>query len=132
MIERQNPKSEIRNPKPDVDKLLRSFFRSEMPQPWPVFSESKIEDRGSRIDKLGVDVIPQSSTFHPPSSILHPRSSRRSRLVLAASMALLLISSWWIGQKLSTHEPSVSPASNGNGKMIGARPGKSSRTIHVR
>jgi hypothetical protein len=130
MIERQNPKSEIRNPKLDVDELLRSFFRSEMPQPWPVFSKSKIEDRGSRIDKLEVDVIPQSSTLHLPSSILHPQSSRRSRMVLAASVALLLISSWWISQKLSMHESSVSPASNG--KMIGAKPGKSSRILPTR
>jgi len=130
MSEKANPKIEIRNPKRDVDELLRSFFRSEMPQPWPAFAESKIEDRGSRIEKLGVDVIPQSSILHAPSSILHPRSSMRSRLVLAASVALLLISSWWIGQKLSTHEPSVSPASNG--KMIGAKPGKFSRTMPAR
>jgi hypothetical protein len=120
MSDKANPKIEIRNPKLDIDELLRSFFRSEMPQPWPAFAKSKIEDRESRIEKLEVDVIPQSSTRHFPSSILHPRPSMRSRLVLAASIALLLISSWWLSQRLTTAESTYGPGSSG--KMIGSKP----------
>jgi hypothetical protein len=138
----RNTKLEIRNSKMDLDELLHEYFRSEMPQPWPAFAGLKIEDGGSRIEDRGWRIEGSTSTigsyestdagtlFDPQSSILHPRSSSRSRLVLAASVALLFLGSWWLGQKLSTPEQSVGPVSTG--KMIGSKPGKSSRTLPVR
>jgi hypothetical protein len=139
----RNTKFEIRNSKMDLDELLHEYFRSEMPQPWLAFAAAKIEDRGLRIEDRGLGIGDNPSnigsyesieagtlSFDPQSSILHPRSSRRSRLVLAASVALLFLGSWWLGQKLSTPERSMGPASTG--KMIGAKPGKSSRTLPVR
>ncbi len=156
----RNTKSEIRNPKLDIDELLRSFFRSEMPQLWPGFAALKIEDGGLRIEDRetkspGLHFAPAESSVEehsitssivPPapntngdslspilrahSSILHPRSSRRSRLVLAASVALLFLGSWWLSQRLST--PELRPTATSNGKMIGSKPGKSSRTLPVR
>jgi hypothetical protein len=134
--ETRNPKSEIRNPKMDLDELLHEYFRSEMPQPWPGFATLKIENRGLRIGDNASNIGSYESieagtlSLDPQSSILHPRSSSRSRLVLAASVALLFLGSWWLGQKLSTSEPSVAPASAG--KMIGSKPGKSSRALPVR
>ncbi|HEV2946832.1 MAG TPA: hypothetical protein VGX70_05620 [Gemmataceae bacterium] len=149
----RNTKYEIRNTKMDLDELLHEYFRSEMPQSWPAFAGLKIEDRGLRIEdreikSLGLRFAPAESNVEehdiaspimppalttngdPLSSILHPRSSSRSRLVLAASVALLFLGSWWLGQKLSTPERSMGPASTG--KMIGSKPGKSSRTLPVR
>lgn len=80
-----------------VDDLLRSYFCSEMPQPWPAFAglkiedrvlrmedrESRIEDGGSSLENRGLVVAIQRSTndttqddiVDPPSSIFKPRSS---------------------------------------------------------
>jgi len=141
--ETRNPKFEIRNSKMDLDELLHEYFRSEMPQPWPAFAGLKIEDGGPRIEDRGWRIEGSTSnigsyestdagtlSFDPQSSFLHSRSCSRSRLVLAASVALLFLGSWWLGQKLSTPERSVGPAPAG--KMIGSKPGKSSRTLPVR
>ena len=148
-----NPKIQIPSPNLDLDELLRSFFRSEMPHAWPGFAALKIEERGLRIEdreikSLGSRFAPVQSTVEehnitspvmpaaptangdPRSSFFHPRSSRRSRLVLAASVALLFIGSWWLSQRLST--PELRPTATSNGKMIGSKPGKSSRTLPVR
>src|SRR5882762_4521321 len=131
----QNSKSAIRNPDSAVDELLVSFFRSEMPQPWPDCSaQPRIKDGGSKIGGLrfapaesgpGQDDIPLPSMLwarnvdrDPPSPILQPRSSSRSRWVLAASVAILLIGSWWLGQRFAAIEPNISPTSSG--KMIGS------------
>ncbi len=117
-----------------VDELLGSFFRSEMPQPWPDLLGLKIEDRGLRIedesrakspsrhDILPFDDLardPHYPMLTPPSSMLNTRSSRRSRLVLAASVALLFLGSWWLVQKFSATSPSPAPSA---GKMIGSKP----------
>jgi hypothetical protein len=141
MKETRNPKSEIRNPDSAVDQLLGSFFRSEMPQPWPdCLAQSRIEDEGSRIesgtnDSRPGNLDPQSSILDPrPSSLdrrssfLHPRSSSRSRWVLAASVAILLIGSWWLGQRFAVIESGISPTSSG--KMIGSKPGKNKPPRH--
>ncbi|MBL8797324.1 MAG: hypothetical protein JNM56_25710 [Planctomycetia bacterium] len=55
----------------DLDGLLRSFFRSEMPDPWPTMKAPAAE-----------------------TPTLGWWSRSRSRLALAASVALLLIGSW--------------------------------------
>jgi hypothetical protein len=63
----------------EVDDLLRAFFRSEMPDPWPAWSPSK-----------------------PPASLPTPaprprlRPLFRSRFTLAASVAILLIGQLWL------------------------------------
>lgn len=57
----------------DLDGLLRSFFRSEMPDPWPTMTAPAIEN---------------------PTPTWWSRS--RSRLALAASVALLLVGSWFL------------------------------------
>ena len=140
----QNSKSAIRNPDSAVDELLISFFRSEMPQPWPDCSaQPRIEDGGSKIGGGGSrienkvnssrdDILhPPSSVVDPPSPILHPRSSSRSRWVLAASVAILLIGSWWLGQRFAAIESNISPTSSG--KMIGSKlqPGKNKPPRHL-
>src|SRR5260370_34390185 len=130
----RNPKSEIRNSKMDLDELLHEFFRLEMPQPWPAFAGLKIENRGLRIEeesrakppsrqgtmRIG-DLVrdPLYPMLDLPSSNLYARSSTRSRVVLAASVALLLIGSWCIGQQFSMNQPVSSPSSSG--KMIGSK-----------
>lgn len=55
----------------DLDQLLRNFFRGEMPDPWPTMKAPAIEN---------------------PTPTWWTRS--RSRLALAASVALLLVGSW--------------------------------------
>jgi hypothetical protein len=135
--ESQNPKSEIRNPNSAVDNLLGSFFRSEMPQPWPeCFAQSRMEEKGWRIEDGRSKMESRTNDsergiLNPRPSILNPRSSSRSRWVLAASLIFLLIGSWWLGQRFSTAEPAMSP--NSSGKMIGskAQPGKSKPPRHL-
>lgn len=55
-----------------LDELLRTFFRSEMPRPWPAFEPPLM----------------------PAPLERHNRPLRRSRLVLAASLAILLLGAW--------------------------------------
>ncbi len=64
-----------RQPADDLEGLLRAFYRSQMPQPWP---------------------SPQLPRFRPaptPRPAPSGRPLSRSRLVLAASVALLLLGS---------------------------------------
>jgi hypothetical protein len=57
-----------------VDGLLRAFFRAQMPHPWP------------KAPATASQILP----FRRPSKV---RGLTRSRLVLAASVALLLLGS---------------------------------------
>jgi hypothetical protein len=68
------------NVKPDeLDALLHAFFRAEMPNPWPQL-------------KAPVPASLDETTKAPPSSW----SRSRSRFALAASVALLMLTSWWL------------------------------------
>ena len=70
----------------DVDQLLRAFYRSEMPDPFPSF-EAPAET---------LRVLP-----FPVPAARRPRISR-SRLALAASVALLMGGFWSLSGKLGT------------------------------
>jgi hypothetical protein len=72
-----------------IEVLLRSFFRAEMPDPWPVMK------------------APVEEPFRQPTA---PRrwTGLRSRLALAASVALLVLGSWLFGH---TADYSVPPSS---------------------
>src|SRR5262245_40508268 len=68
----------------ELDGLLRAYFCSEMPEPWPA--------------------------LNPPVPAPRTESSwwtkSRSRLALAASVAVLLLASWWLaGQPGSQTSP---------------------------
>lgn len=71
----------------DVDVLLRDWFQSQMPKPWPASPLS----RGLR---------PTVLPFRRPE----PRYYRpmRSRLALAASVAVLALGGWLIAGRVST------------------------------
>jgi hypothetical protein len=62
----------------ELDGLLRAFYRSEMPEPWPTM--------------LAPLVTPAQSD--PTSTSWWAQS--RSRLALAASVALLMVACWWM------------------------------------
>jgi len=68
----------------DLDGLLRSFFRAEMPEPWPALE------------------LPAEETILPLPA--RPRPHRwktfRARFALAASVAFLLACAWLIGNSL--------------------------------
>jgi len=68
----------------DLDGLLSDFFRSELPKPWP---EPPIPDE-------------QPQTLPLPARKPFSRwSAVRSRLALAASIALLLAGGWFLSGK---------------------------------
>jgi hypothetical protein len=62
-----------RNPGDDLDGLLRRFFRSQLPHPWPA-SRVNFNAVGQRRPAIGLSIV-------------------RSRWTLAASVALLFIGS---------------------------------------
>jgi hypothetical protein len=66
------------SPGDDIDGLLRSFFRSEMPDPWPAVT----------VPEEAPTVLRRPMPAH--SSLF------RSRLALAASVALLLVGPWML------------------------------------
>jgi hypothetical protein len=81
----------------ELDALLRAFFRSEMPDPWPA-----------------VKIPPAESAY---SSWW---TASRSRLALAASVALLMLGSWWLAGNTANYTAPV-PTTPGVGS---ANPGQ--------
>lgn len=80
----------------EMDALLRSFFRFEMPSPWPTMARPSVLPAS----RHAVDVA--------------------SRLALAASIALLLLASFFLADR-----PSASPVPNFQlGPGEAAKPGK--------
>jgi hypothetical protein len=86
-----------------LDNLLKSFYRAQMPDPWPAM-EAPAERRVFL------------ATFAPPR---RRQSLLRSRLALAASLALLVGGSWWLLQG-SKPTAGSAPATVEAGPGIGA------------
>jgi len=78
----------------DIDSLLRSFYQSQMPDPWPAFEPpTTAPDRSARI--------------------LPGRVSLRSRLMLAASVLLLLLGQLALsGKFVGASSSAMDPATN--------------------
>jgi len=98
-------------PPDEVDHLLRSFFRSEVPDPFPVMKAPAFELRRHVASWSGV----------------------RSKLALAASVALLLAASWFLSGRASDY-PTSTPLDGGSGKAsrfdpIGAKNAEPVRNI---
>lgn len=96
-------------PGPDeTESLLRAFFRSEMPHPWPAL-KAPVEDK------------PATVSFAPRTWTMV-----RSRLSLAASVALLLAGSWYLaGKATSTPAPTLNSGDPGSASHEGRpSPGK--------
>jgi hypothetical protein len=87
-------------PGDDLDGLLRTFLRSQLPQPWPS-------------PRLPSDVA--SCQRRPASG----RNLMRSRWALAASVALLLFGSWLLPSRFA---PDGKPDHGPNGPMISDKP----------
>ena len=85
-------------PDQPMDALLTSFFRAEMPDPWPALK------------------LPARKVTPPPSWF----GRSRSRLALAASIALLAIASWWLAGRAPEFTPEMTNTTPGVGS---ANPG---------
>jgi hypothetical protein len=85
------------SPEP-FDNLLRGFFRAEMPEPWPTMKHPE--------PRILPFVRPQRASRF---------ASTRSRLALAASVAVLLVTSWFLSGALRNNDKengSVVPGTN--------------------
>jgi hypothetical protein len=85
-----------RVPPDEIDGLLRAFFRAEVPHPWPAWK---------------APAAPQTTPVRPAPSRPAPW---RSRLALAASVALLALSALFLPGKAPREPqgkalPSISP-----------------------
>jgi hypothetical protein len=80
----------------ELDTLLRAFFQSEMPHPWPVPSLPETEEQAR-------PVVPFTPAASPPWAPVH------SRLALAASVGLLLAGSWFLAGQFQTADPGDQP-----------------------
>jgi hypothetical protein len=74
----------------NLDDLLRAFFRAEMPSPWP-----KAPPTPSR---PALRLLPV-----PAAAPRRPRVLTRSRLALAASVALMLGGAWFLSRTATPH-----------------------------
>jgi len=70
----------------DIDTLLRDFFQSEMPHPWPAFQPPRRQS------------LPYRPREKRPFALT-------SRWALAASVAVLLISGWLLSGSLGRMAP---------------------------
>jgi hypothetical protein len=84
----------------DVDRLLRAFFRAEMPEPWPVPKP------------------PATSSVRKEGARAARRSLVRSRFALAACLLLLLLGQSLVSRMFSG---SIHPAAGGGRGKIEAR-----------
>jgi hypothetical protein len=80
----------------ELDTLLRAFFQSEMPHPWPALSLPETEEQARPV----VPLTPAPS---------HPWVPVHSRLALAASVGLLLAGSWFLAEQFHTAAPGDRP-----------------------
>jgi len=99
----------------DLDGLLSAFFRSEMPSPWP-----------------GSPVPEEAPVILRPRPVQTRRSSFRSRLALAASVALLISGSWLLSgsfKETPANGKSDVSVSTGTATTDDARPVKWKRSI---
>jgi hypothetical protein len=67
----------------ELDTLLRAFFQSEMPHPWPALPLPRQQEQ------------PRPAVLLTPAAA-HPWVPIHSRLALAASVGLLLVGSWFL------------------------------------
>jgi hypothetical protein len=95
-------------PPEEVDTLLRNFFRAEMPDPWPVLK------------------APATEPFRQERRPASRWTPIRSRMALAASVALLLLGSWCFSAKSPDYSK---PSQDGSGTSYGspARPWEKDR-----
>jgi hypothetical protein len=92
-------------PGDELDQLLGSFFRSEMPDPWPSFQPplSRALTLPDRSSDRSLGGSRSSLLLHAPEPMgardRRPFAGRlfRSRVALAASIALLLGGLWALG-----------------------------------
>jgi hypothetical protein len=80
----------------EMDALLRAFFRSEMPSPWPTLSRAR-----------------------PASAPASWASAAASRWALAASIAVLLAAGYFVAGLAGTNAPKFGM---GEGKAVNERP----------
>jgi hypothetical protein len=82
-----NTNTRIPNPTPEdgagVDRLVAAYFRSEMPAKWPAAPQPWAEKPLAAAAERGID------------------PSRRSRWALAASVALLIGSCWYLSGQVT-------------------------------
>lgn len=84
----------------EVDVLLRSFFRAEMPEPWPTLK------------------APAEQNFRQATRpVARCWTSARSRMALAASITLLVLGSWCFSAKTPEY---ALPTSTGTGTGSGS------------
>jgi hypothetical protein len=93
----------------DVDQLLRAFYRAEMPNPWPAF----------RMPAEAPPVLPF------PAAPVRRTFVSRSRLALAASVALLVGGLWALSGKFGGDAPRPDTFRTGPGSANGTGPGVS-------
>jgi hypothetical protein len=75
-----------KGPGDELDTLLRAFFQSKLPHPWPAPALPAAEEQGRPV----VPLTPAAA---------HPWVPVRSRLALAASVGLLLAGSWFLAEQ---------------------------------
>src|SRR5262245_21152254 len=75
----------------DLDALLRAYFQAERPDPWPSAP------------------LPEARS----AAGTRRQSMARSRLALAASIALLCAGPWFIGTAFQGGDPGAGPSSTG-------------------
>jgi len=88
-------------PGDDLDRLLSDFFNAELPSPWP---EPKLSEEQPN------PILSVPGRRPAPRR----RSVVRSRFALAASVALLLLGGWLLGDKFEAITPP--------GTFLGVRP----------
>ncbi len=110
-------------PGDEVDALLTAFYRKEMPAPWPAFRPP-----ASRAGTAPLQAPPPLPLRRPGPSLSPARglSFGRSRLALAASVALIVFGTWCVPGLLPGHGARL--ASDSKSVPIDAKQGTAKTT----
>jgi hypothetical protein len=106
-----SPSAESRSEPPDaLDRLLSDYFKAQLRHPWPSAPVSP------RAEASGVVAARATPTPRQPMS--HRDNNSRARLTLAASVALLLGTCWYLSSGFQSADRAV-PGNPSRGGVLG-------------
>jgi hypothetical protein len=108
----------------ELDRLLSDFFKSQLKQPWP---KAPVPSAAASEPSELATARSAEAPRRQPTTTTTRDNTARARFTLAASVALLLGTCWYMSSGFNPGErPAPVPATNGGGMLddSGAKGGK--------
>ena len=110
------------SPGEDLDRILSDFFKAQMKQPWPAAPSTAVSEPSILVESRA------AAAESPRNQPAAHDSNIRSRFTLAASVALLLGTCWYLSTGFRPAERST-PSTPADGGMIGGAEASNPATL---